>query len=104
MAEAADHVLVQQFFDGRGLVAERIPEIKTKTPDFRILRGTEVVAYCEVKSPQDVFAERLPMLYERGGEASSKPAMAMITAKRGALPERHKKRRHNSRPLTRHIW
>ena len=59
MAEAADHLLMQQFFAARGLVAERIPEMTTKTPDFRILRGAEVVAYCEVKSPRDVFAERV---------------------------------------------
>ena len=40
------------------LLAERIPETTlSKTPDFRILRGTQPVAFCEVKSPQDVFEE-----------------------------------------------
>jgi hypothetical protein len=57
--EHTDHVTVQNFFAGRGLLATRIPETAVKTPDFRILRGTETVAFCEVKSPQDVFTERL---------------------------------------------
>ncbi len=56
--EDADLVLVQEFFASRGLVAERIPERKTKTPDFRLRRGHEVVGFCEVKSPQDIFVER----------------------------------------------
>jgi hypothetical protein len=67
--EEADLVLVQQFFAGRGLVAERIAEITTKTPDFRILCGAAIVAYCEVKSPQDVFPKRVEdaILEGKGG-------------------------------------
>jgi hypothetical protein len=57
--ESADLNLVADFFAGRGLVAERIPESTTKTPDFKLLRGADVVGYCEVKSPQDVFVERV---------------------------------------------
>ena len=57
--EKADHLIVQNFFAGRGLLAELYPETVSKTPDFRILRGTETVAYCEMKSPQDIFNERL---------------------------------------------
>jgi len=57
--EPADHLSVRNFFAARGLLAERIPETTMKTPDFRLLRGVETVAYCEVKSPQDVFTERL---------------------------------------------
>jgi hypothetical protein len=56
--EDADHRIVQHFFARRGLIAERIPEAVSKTPDFRI-RDAEVVAFCEVKSPQDVFIERV---------------------------------------------
>jgi hypothetical protein len=41
------------------LKAARIPETTTKTTDFRILKGGDVVAFCEVKSPQDVFVERV---------------------------------------------
>jgi hypothetical protein len=69
MAEAADHLLVQQFFAARDLVAQRIEKTKTKTPDFGILRETDLVAYCEVKSPQDVFDERVgdAILKGRGG-------------------------------------
>jgi hypothetical protein len=57
--EEADLVFVEQFFAARGLIAERIPTRTAKTTDFKILRDTEVVAFCEVKSPQDVFAERV---------------------------------------------
>ncbi len=57
--EEHDFVAVQQFFAERGLKLERIPNTTTKTPDFQILRGDIVVAYCEVKSPQDVFPERI---------------------------------------------
>ena len=67
--EPADHKLVEQFFAERGLSAVRIPETTTKTPDYRILKGSELVAYCEVKSPQDVFAERVEdaILHGKGG-------------------------------------
>jgi hypothetical protein len=57
--EDADHQIVQQFFAERELIAERIVETVTKTPDFRIRRGEEIVAFCEVKSPQDVFSDRV---------------------------------------------
>jgi hypothetical protein len=57
--ENADLQIVEQFFAARELTAKRIPETVTKTPDFEIRRGTKVVAYCEVKSPQDVVPERL---------------------------------------------
>lgn len=58
--EAADHRIVRDFFSARGLIAEPIPETKTgKKPDFEIKRGAELVAFCEVKSPQDIFTERV---------------------------------------------
>jgi hypothetical protein len=57
--EERDLVLVQQFFAARELMAERIPETTVKTTDFKILRNSELVAFCEVKSPQDVFAGRV---------------------------------------------
>jgi hypothetical protein len=57
--EEPDLALVERFFTDRGLVAERIPKTTGKTPDFKILRDATVVAFCEVKSPQDVFQERL---------------------------------------------
>jgi hypothetical protein len=50
------------------LIAERIPETVGKTPDFKIKRGAEVVAFSEVKSPQDVFIERVEEAI-RGGKA-----------------------------------
>src|SRR5437762_11762879 len=57
--EPADHLNVENFFVTRELLAERIPETTVKTADFRILSGTETVAFCEVKSPQDIFTDRL---------------------------------------------
>lgn len=59
MQETTDHLITQQFFAGRGLTAPPIPRKASKTPDFRILRETQIVAFCEVKSPQDVFNERM---------------------------------------------
>ncbi len=56
--EEIDLALAELFFVSRGVVAERIQVGKTKTPDFRLHRGDEVVGFCEVKSPQDIFAER----------------------------------------------
>jgi hypothetical protein len=56
--EDADLQFAEQFFTSRGLTVERIREGTTKTPDFRLRRGSEVVGFCEVKSPQDIFVER----------------------------------------------
>ena len=36
--EDADHLIVQRFFRLKGLIAERIPEMVIKTPDFKIRR------------------------------------------------------------------
>ena len=57
--EDADHLIAQHFFRLKGLIAERIPETVIKTPDFKIRRDVEVVAFCEVKSPQNIFEERV---------------------------------------------
>lgn len=57
--EELDLRQVRNFFAARGVKAERIPEQATKTADFKILKDGKVVAYCEVKSPQDVFVERV---------------------------------------------
>jgi hypothetical protein len=57
--EEPDLSFVERFVADRRLVAERIPQSAGKTPDFRILRGSVLAAFCEVKSPQDVFQERL---------------------------------------------
>ena len=43
-------------FAGQGLVLERFSHAETvtgRTPDFRVYRAGELVAYCEVKSPRD---------------------------------------------------
>jgi hypothetical protein len=66
--EDDDHRIVQQLFYLREFITERIPETVSKTPDFKIKRGAEVVAFCEVKSPQDVFSDRVEEAI-RGGKA-----------------------------------
>ena len=67
--EDEDHFVVRRFFTLKGFAAERIPESVGRTPDFKIKRRTEVVAFCEVKSPQDIFDERLTdaILSGKGG-------------------------------------
>lgn len=57
VSDAADLALVADYFTGQGLTAQRFPgkdtRSKIKRPDFRLLRGSELVAYCEVKSAID---------------------------------------------------
>jgi len=60
--EDADQEIVITFFETRQLKAERFSahEIGVgKTPDFKIKNAAGIVAYCEMKSPQDIFNERL---------------------------------------------
>jgi hypothetical protein len=58
--EDDDLLIATQFFAARELKAQRIPTTsRAKTTDFKILRGAALVAFCEVKSPQDVSNERL---------------------------------------------
>ena len=64
--EELDFLPVQEFFATRELKAERIPKTTTKTPDFQIVRDGSIVAYCEVKSPQDVFPERVSDAIRQG--------------------------------------
>lgn len=66
--ESHDLQLTVEWLAGKGMVTERFtdPEIRAgKTPDFRVLRGGQLVAYCEVKSPRDPwlsegFANEVP--------------------------------------------
>jgi hypothetical protein len=54
--ERADLDLVAAYLAAHGLSAERFSKEETltgKTPDFRVLKGGAIVAYCEVKAPQD---------------------------------------------------
>lgn len=55
--EDADLTLVEELlFVPRGLALERFSHAETvagRTPDFRVRRGSDLVAYCEVKSPRD---------------------------------------------------
>ena len=54
--ERPDLDLVAAYLEAHGLSAERFSKEETligKTPDFRVRKGGAIVAYCEVKAPQD---------------------------------------------------
>jgi hypothetical protein len=54
--EEADLDLVVGWLGSLGLITKRFSQHETqtgKTPDFRVMRGNELAAYCEVKSPND---------------------------------------------------
>lgn len=54
--EDPDLELVSEYLAKRGLRAVHFTKEERragKTPDFRVMRGGELVAYCEVKSPRD---------------------------------------------------
>jgi hypothetical protein len=58
--EQPDLDLVAAYFNDRGLTAERFSYAETqagKTPDFRVRQGSQLVAYCEVKSPNDPWLD-----------------------------------------------
>jgi large subunit ribosomal protein L30 len=59
--EAADEALVRQLvFNGWGVEAERLPEGKNKSPDFRLTKNGELKGYCELKSPRDDWIFAIP--------------------------------------------
>jgi hypothetical protein len=54
--EQPDLDLVAAYLAAHGLSVERFSKEETltgKTPDFRVRKGGAIVAYCEVKAPQD---------------------------------------------------
>jgi hypothetical protein len=54
--ELAEHLV----FRDSGLILQRFSRAETlagRTPDFRVLRDNELVAFCEVKSPRDDWLE-----------------------------------------------
>jgi hypothetical protein len=60
--EQADLDLVAAYLADRGLSTERFSHAETqtgRTPDFRIRQGGAVVAYCEVKAPNDPWLDEL---------------------------------------------
>lgn len=60
--EQPDLDLVESYLTSKGLLASRFALAETqrgKTPDFRVMRGNELVAYCEVKSPNDPWLDTL---------------------------------------------
>ena len=60
--EQRDLDLLSSWLDGRGLTTQRFSRAETlagKTPDFKVLKGNDLVAYCEVKSPNDPWLDGL---------------------------------------------
>jgi hypothetical protein len=60
--EQPDLDLVSSYLAVHNLTAERFSAAETragKTPDFRVTQGGAVVAYCEVKSPNDPWLDTL---------------------------------------------
>jgi hypothetical protein len=60
--EQPDLDLVAAYLADRSLSAERFSSAETqvgRTPDFRVRKQGEVVAYCEVKSPNDPWLDDL---------------------------------------------
>jgi hypothetical protein len=59
--EEADLELAKRLvFRDSGLILQRFSRAETlsgRTPDFRVLRDSELVAFCEVKSPRDDWLE-----------------------------------------------
>jgi hypothetical protein len=58
--EQLDLDLVAKYYSNLGLSAERFSHAETqtgKTPDFRIKQGEILVAYCEVKAPNDPWLD-----------------------------------------------
>jgi hypothetical protein len=58
--EGPDLALVATWLGTHGLITERFSQQETKTgktPDFRVKRGNSLVAYCEVKSPNDPWLD-----------------------------------------------
>ena len=75
--ESADLALVSAWLEQCGLTATRFTQAEMqvgKTPDFRVVRGGELVAYCEVKSPNDPWLdeklEEVPAFTIVGGARS----------------------------------
>jgi hypothetical protein len=59
-AELHDLELVAEWFAANGLYAQRFTDAEAragKTPDFRLWRNSQHVAYCEVKSPRDEWLD-----------------------------------------------
>ena len=73
--EQPDLDLVAIFLTDRGLSVERFTKMETqagKTPDFRIMQDGALVAFCEVKSPNDPWLDTLldnapPLTFFGGG-------------------------------------
>jgi hypothetical protein len=58
--EQPDLTLVADWLGTHGLTTERFSQRETqtgKTPDFRVKRGDHLLAYCEVKSPNDPWLD-----------------------------------------------
>lgn len=59
-SEDDDQKLAEEIiFSPNHLVLLKIPRSSERTPDFRVISNGAVVAYCELKSPQDDWLDKL---------------------------------------------
>jgi ribosomal protein L30 len=59
--EEADEELMRALvFKGHGMEVVRLPEGKSKSPDFKVIKDGELKAYCELKSPRDDWVFAVP--------------------------------------------
>ena len=63
--ERVDLDIAAKLMQSHGLTPKRFTKAerrKGKTADFRVMRGENLLAFCEVKSPQDDWAMSLSLL------------------------------------------
>jgi hypothetical protein len=58
-AEEADLNLVRSYLRELGADAIKLPETQARMPDFKVMKTGEIVAFCEVKSPNDPWLDDL---------------------------------------------
>lgn len=89
--EEADKALMRQLlFKGDDVELASLPEKKTKTPDFKVMKDGVLKGYCEVKSPRDdwIFAVpkdlKLGEIREESREDATAHALARVIGKAAA--------------------
>jgi hypothetical protein len=59
--EEADEAMMRELiFKGRDVEVERLPDGKSKSPDFKLIKEGSLKAYCELKSPRDDWVFAVP--------------------------------------------
>lgn len=89
--EEADKALMRQLlFKGDDVQLVSLPEKKTKTPDFKVMKDGVLKGYCEVKSPRDDWIFAVPKdlkpgeIREESREDATAHALARVIGKAAA--------------------